>query len=66
VKRRVALSIPFFIPAVFAIAQTDLVLTVPRTLAKNQRTDGAFACDRGSSRDQAFSVFHELSSTPNK
>jgi DNA-binding transcriptional LysR family regulator len=33
-KRRVALRIPFFIPAVFAIAQTDLVLTVPRTLAR--------------------------------
>jgi DNA-binding transcriptional LysR family regulator len=33
-KRRVALGIPFFIPAVFAIAQTDLVLTVPRTLAR--------------------------------
>src|SRR5215469_16130899 len=33
-KRGVALSIPFFIPAVFAIAHTDLVLTVPRALAK--------------------------------
>jgi DNA-binding transcriptional LysR family regulator len=33
-KRHVALRIPFFIPAVMAIAQTDLVLTVPRTLAK--------------------------------
>ena len=33
-KRRVALSLPFFVPAVFAIAQTDLVLTVPRRLAK--------------------------------
>ena len=33
-KRHVALRIPFFIPAVLAIAQTDLVLTVPRTLAK--------------------------------
>src|SRR6266853_2680852 len=32
-KRHVALRIPFFIPAVLAIAQTDLVLTVPRTLA---------------------------------
>jgi len=32
-KRRVALRIPFFIPAVFAITETDLVLTVPRTLA---------------------------------
>ena len=33
-KRRVALSLPFFVPAIFAIAQTDLVLTVPRRLAK--------------------------------
>jgi DNA-binding transcriptional LysR family regulator len=30
----VALSLPFFIPAIFAIAKTDLVLTVPRRLAK--------------------------------
>jgi DNA-binding transcriptional LysR family regulator len=34
VKRRVALGLPFFLPAIFAIAKTDLVLTVPRTLAK--------------------------------
>jgi len=34
VKRRVALRIPFFIPAIFAIARTDLILTVPRKLAK--------------------------------
>jgi DNA-binding transcriptional LysR family regulator len=33
-KRQVALSIPFFLPALFAIAQTDLVLTVPRALTK--------------------------------
>jgi len=33
-KRRVALSLPFFIPAIFAIAQTDLILTVPRKLAQ--------------------------------
>ncbi len=32
-KRHVALRIPFYIPAILAIAQTDLVLTVPRTLA---------------------------------
>src|SRR6476659_1450278 len=32
-KRHVALRIPFFVPAVLAIAQTDLALTVPRTLA---------------------------------
>jgi len=33
-KRRVVLSLPFFVPAIFAIAHTDLVLTVPRRLAK--------------------------------
>jgi DNA-binding transcriptional LysR family regulator len=33
-KRRVALSLPFFIPAIFAIAQTDVILTVPRKLAQ--------------------------------
>jgi hypothetical protein len=32
-KRRVAPKIPFFIAALFAIKETDLVLTVPRTLA---------------------------------
>ena len=33
-KRNVALTLPFFVPAIFAIAQTDLILTVPRRLAK--------------------------------
>jgi DNA-binding transcriptional LysR family regulator len=33
-KRRVALTLPFFVPAILAIAQTDLVLTVPRKLAE--------------------------------
>ena len=33
-KRRIALTLPFFVPAIFAIAQTDLTLTVPRRLAK--------------------------------
>jgi DNA-binding transcriptional LysR family regulator len=33
-KRRVAITLPFFVPAIFAIAQTDLILTVPRKLAK--------------------------------
>jgi DNA-binding transcriptional LysR family regulator len=28
------LSLPFFVPAIFAIAQTDLILTVPRKLAQ--------------------------------
>jgi DNA-binding transcriptional LysR family regulator len=34
VKRRVALTLPFFVPAIFAIAQTDLIVTVPRKLAQ--------------------------------
>ena len=33
-KRHVVFSLPFFVPAMFAIAQTDLVLTLPRKLAK--------------------------------
>jgi DNA-binding transcriptional LysR family regulator len=34
VKRRVALSLPFFVPAIFAVARTDMILTVPRKLAQ--------------------------------
>ena len=34
VKRRVAMTLPFFVPAIFAIAQTDLIVTVPRKLAQ--------------------------------
>lgn len=33
-KRRVVLSVPFFSAAIFAVAKTDLVLTVPRKLTK--------------------------------
>ena len=33
-RRRVALSVPFFVPAVFAVAQSDLVVTLPRKVAK--------------------------------
>ena len=33
-KRQVVLTLPFFVPAIFAVAQTDLILTVPRRLAK--------------------------------
>src|SRR6202008_2512782 len=33
-KRHVALSLPFFVPAIFAIAKTDLVLTVSSRWAK--------------------------------
>jgi len=33
-KRRVVLSVPFFSAAIYAVANTDLVLTVPRKLTK--------------------------------
>jgi DNA-binding transcriptional LysR family regulator len=33
-KRRVELIVPFSVPAVFAIAQTEMILTLPRRLAK--------------------------------
>ena len=33
-RRRVALSVPFLVPAVAAVAGSDLVLTLPRNLAK--------------------------------
>ena len=33
-KRRVVLSVPFFSAAIFSVANTDLVLTVPRRLTK--------------------------------
>jgi DNA-binding transcriptional LysR family regulator len=36
-KRRIALIVPFFVPAILAIAHTDLVITVPRCLAQNIR-----------------------------
>ena len=33
-KRHVAITLPFFVPAILAIAHTDLILTVPRRLAE--------------------------------
>jgi DNA-binding transcriptional LysR family regulator len=33
-KRQAALRIPFFVPTILSIARTDLVITVPRRLAK--------------------------------
>jgi hypothetical protein len=37
-KRRVALRLPFFVPAIFAMAHTDRILAVPRRLAKISAT----------------------------
>jgi DNA-binding transcriptional LysR family regulator len=34
VKRTFALSLPFFLPAIYAVAHSDLVLTVPRKLVE--------------------------------
>lgn len=33
-KWSVAVTLPFFVPAIFAISQTDLILTVPHKLAE--------------------------------
>jgi DNA-binding transcriptional LysR family regulator len=33
-KRQAVLRIPFFVPTILSIARTDLVITVPRRLAK--------------------------------
>jgi DNA-binding transcriptional LysR family regulator len=33
-KRNAVLRVPFFVPTIFTVARTDLVLTVPRRLAK--------------------------------
>ena len=32
-KRSVVLSLPYFLPAIYATAHTDLILTIPRRLA---------------------------------
>jgi DNA-binding transcriptional LysR family regulator len=33
-KRRVVLTVPYFVPAIFAVAYTDMIVTVPGKLAK--------------------------------
>jgi DNA-binding transcriptional LysR family regulator len=37
-RRRVALIVPFFVPATLAILDTDLILTIPRRLAQSIQT----------------------------
>ena len=37
-RRRVALSVPFFVPATLAILDTDLIVTIPRRLAQSFQT----------------------------
>ena len=37
-RRRIALTVPFFVPAVAAVARSDLIVTVPRKLAKTLAT----------------------------
>jgi hypothetical protein len=33
-KRHAVLRVPFFVPTIFSVARTDLILTVPRRLGK--------------------------------
>jgi DNA-binding transcriptional LysR family regulator len=57
VKRLVALSMPFFVPAVFAIAHTDLILTVPRKLAEITATVAGVRMIEAPREIQAFPYF---------
>jgi DNA-binding transcriptional LysR family regulator len=61
-KRRVVLSLPFFVPAIFAIAHTDLILTVPRKLAQMTAPIARMRVVEPAARDQNLSVFHGLAS----
>jgi len=63
-KRRVALTVPFFVPAVAAVADTDLVVTLPRRLAK--AIDGMVAVRTAEPPVEigSFPVFHDLASAP--
>jgi len=36
-KRRAVLRVPFFVPTILTVARTDLVLTLPRKLARSSR-----------------------------
>jgi DNA-binding transcriptional LysR family regulator len=65
-KRHVALRIPFYIPAVLAIAETDLVLTRPAHLGECHQSDIDFTDDRTSSRAKGVPLLHELASSANK
>jgi DNA-binding transcriptional LysR family regulator len=62
-KRQVALTLPFFMPAIFAIAQTDLILTVPRRLAKITAALAGVRVSGSASGNQILSVFHGMAST---
>src|ERR1700755_2199179 len=55
-KRHVACTLPFFVPAIFAIAQTDLILTVPRRLAKILRSWLVYASSKRLVRSNPFRI----------
>ena len=59
------LRIPFFIPAVMSIAKTDLVLTVPRTLAIMMKRTAPLRMVEAP-RELNLSVFHDLAFSPNE
>jgi hypothetical protein len=65
-KLHVALRIPFYIPAVLAIAQTDLVLTVPRTLANVTKQISTLRTIEPPRELKAFPLLHELASSANE
>jgi hypothetical protein len=60
-KRPVVLSLPFFVPAIFAIAQTDLILTGPQ-IGTDDCSDSSGTRRGTASRDQSRSKFYAVAS----
>jgi hypothetical protein len=61
-KGRVALTPPFLVLTIFALAQADSILTVPRRLAQITGAIAAYASWNRLVRSTAF-LFHGLTST---
>ena len=62
-RRRAGLRLPFFVPTIFTVARSDLVLTVPPQTRKDRCGDCRRAYRGASTRDQRLFVCHGLAST---
>jgi len=65
-KRRVALRLPFFLPAIFAIAKTDLGPDGPSQVSQDHRSDSWSARGGTAARDRSFSVLRCVAFAPNE
>jgi hypothetical protein len=57
-KRRVALGLTFFVPAIVAIAETDSILTVASQIGTHDCSDSSYTRRGTAARDQGLAVFH--------